>query len=515
MQAENGIDWAAGAIGPVDSTRGIMVDAGTGAPGIEQHGVDYVSLAERRGRPLELAGMWGGALVNVTNVVYGALLISLGLSLVQAVVVAAVGGLSFILTGLASLPGPAAGTTAFGASRAAFGYNGNRIVSLLNWVLQVGYEAVDLSLIVLAALVLLSKLGIADSTALKLAVIVAATVLQGVLPLFGHATMLRVLARLAVPFVGAFVVLAIVVLPKTHLTGGAGADLATLSLGIAVVVASSGLGWTMNASDYSRYLDPVASRRSIVWSVTVGGYVPTVALMCLGAAIATTVPDAADPISGLPHAFAPWLLIPYLLLVIVQLCAINSVNLYSSGVTLQALGIRIKRWQAVLVDSIVCLGVTTMIIFASSFDGFLTNFLLFMIVWFAPWTAIFLIDYFLRGGRYDSRALTVARAGIYRRRGGIHPPGVLAQLTGMAASAAWLHTSAFTGPLSSVAGGFDLSIFAGFVCGGVVYWLLARRTVAAEAARTPSPCENDRLTMALVTRHSAGTAPRPHEHPGQ
>jgi purine-cytosine permease-like protein len=254
-----------------------------------------------------------------------------------------------------------------------------------------------------------------------------------------------------------------------------------------------------------------------VWSVTVGGYLPTVSLICLGAAVATTVPDAADPISGLPHAFSPWFLIPYLVLVIVQLCAINSVNLYSSGVTLQALGIGIERWQAVLLDSIVCLGVTTMIIFANSFNGFLANFLLFMIVWFAPWTAIFLVDYMIRRGRYDSRALTVAGAGIYRRRGGIHLPGVLAQVVGMSASAAWLHTSVFTGPLSAATDGSDLSIFTGFVCGGALYWLLARRTVADEADRTPPPLENDRLTVALDAQRRGCASALPHdrhEHPG-
>jgi len=38
------------------------------------------------------------------------------------------------------------------------------------------------------------------------------------------------------------------------------------------------------------------------------------------------------------------------------------------------------------------------------------------------------------------------------------------------------------GPLSSRTGGSDMSFFMGLIVGGVVYWLLARRSVRAEAA---------------------------------
>ena len=72
--------------------------------------------------------------------------------------------------------------------------------------------------------------------------------------------------------------------------------------------------------------------------------------------------------------------------------AINSIDLYSSGLTLQAIGLKIKRWQAVLVDTVVSGVITAVVIFSASFNTFLTDFLLFMIIWIAPWVGIFLVD---------------------------------------------------------------------------------------------------------------------------
>jgi purine-cytosine permease-like protein len=255
-----------------------------------------------------------------------------------------------------------------------------------------------------------------------------------------------------------------------------------MMVALALIATSGGLGWPINASDYSRYLPKNSDKKQIVWAVTAGGYIPSVLLALLGAAVATAVPVASDPISGLPHAFASWFLIPYLVLIVVQLFAINSIDLYSSGLTLQAIGLKIKRWQAVLVDTVVSGVITAVVIFSASFNTFLTDFLLFMIIWIAPWVGIFLVDYFLRRGTYDSRSLLDTRAGIYWRKAGVHVPGVVAQLLGMVAASMWLDTTVWQGPLSTATNGADFSIFMGTIVGGLAYYILARNSVRREAA---------------------------------
>ncbi|MGZ4273236.1 MAG: purine-cytosine permease family protein [Solirubrobacteraceae bacterium] len=454
-------------------------------PAFETRGIEYIPLAERRGRPIDLMWMWAGALFNVEYVVYGALIVSFGLAFWQAALVIAIGNLSYLITGIGSLQGPAAGTSVFSISRAPFGPRGARIVSVFNWMTQVGYETEGLALVVLAGLVLAGKAGIHTSTGLKVALIVLAAAIQLVLPLFGHRAMLRVLRMLVPPFVVLFVLLAVFTLPKAHLGAGSHADFATVTIALALILSAGGYGWVMNASDYSRYLPPDADRRKIVWAVALGGYVPSTLLSLLGAAVATAVPSATDPISGLPQAFHGWFLVPYLIFVIFQLFAINSVDLYSSGLTLQAIVPGIRRWQTVLIDTVVAGALTAITVFSSSFNTFIEDFLLFMIVWIAPWVAIFLTDWALRRGRYDSRSLLSGRAGIYWRDGGFHVPGLVAQAIGMLAAASWLDTTVWKGPLSTATNGADFSVLMGALFGGGVYWLLARRSVPAEASATP------------------------------
>ena len=52
-----------------------------------------------------------------------------------------------------------------------------------------------------------------------------------------------------------------------------------------------------------------------------------------------------------------------------------------------------------------------LLIFSQRFSQLLADFLLFIIVWVAPWCAIYLVDYLLRRGRYDSGRSRTRRAG--------------------------------------------------------------------------------------------------------
>ena len=95
-------------------------------------------------------------------------------------------------------------------------------------------------------------------------------------------------------------------------------------------------------------------------------------------------------------------MVVFLLFAMVQLFAINSLDLYSSGVTLQALGVQVKRYQAVLIDSVIACVVTIYAVFNSSFSTYLKDFVDLVIVWIAPWVAIYLVDWAMR--RYALRA---------------------------------------------------------------------------------------------------------------
>jgi len=346
-------------------------------PAFESRGIDYIPLSERSGKPIDLAWMWAGALFNVEYVVYGALIMSFGLRFWQAALVIVIGNISYLVAGLGSLQGPKAGTAAFTINRAPFGPNGAKLIAAFNWITQVGFEVEGLALVVLAGLALFSKAGVGGSTGLKIALIVVAAAVQLLLPLFGHRAMLRVLRMMVAPFIVLFVVLTILSIGKVHLGAGSNGTWETMFAALAVILSAGGYGWPMNANDFSRYLKPDASPKKIVWSVAAGGYIPSTLLSLLGAAL-FTIPavaagdgGAAATVSGLTHTVGSWFVWPYLVFVIAQLFAINSIDLYSSGLTLQAIIPNIKRWQCVLLDTCVAGGLTAWAIFSTGFNSFI------------------------------------------------------------------------------------------------------------------------------------------------
>jgi nucleobase:cation symporter-1, NCS1 family len=458
---------------------------------VERRGIEHVPQAERWGKASSLFWMWAGAVWNVEFVVYGAIAVVIfGLSFAQALLIILLGNLTYVLTGLASVQGPQAGTTTFAISRAPFGQNGNRMPSLFNWVTQVGFEIEGIALIVFAAILLSTKAGFTAGTAAKVIFIILAVAIQAVLPLLGHAAVLRVLRWLALPFVVLFAVMAGLTAGKVNLHVPAhGASWGALTIFLALVISAGGLGWTENANDYSRYLPRTTDKKRIVLAVMLGGAIPSALLEILGAAIATGVPSSSTGPNGLVSGFPAWFIWPYLIFAIFQLFAINTLDLYSSGVTLQSIFPRLRRVQCVAIDTVICGGIAGYAVFSSHFYTLLADFLLFIIVWLGPWCGIYLVDSWLRRNRYDHDGLLSERGGRYYRRGGFHWPGIIAQVIGMVCAALWLNAySPYVGPLASRVGGTigsDFSVFIGLFVGALVYLLLAWRSVRAEGEETP------------------------------
>jgi len=219
---------------------------------------------------------------------------------------------------------------------------------------------------------------------------------------------------------------------------------------------------------------PGLSPWAIFWYASLGGLIPAVLLEILGAAVAAQLPTATDPISGLPSALPTWFLAPYLLVLFFNLLAVNGIDLYSSGLTLQIIGISIKRWQATLIDMVICMVLAAIAIFNSDFNTLYGQFLSLLIIFLAPWCGIYLTDAWMRRNTYNAAGLLARVGGPYWYQGGVNPAGIIAMAGGMIASALWLNSPLLQGPLSHLFNGSDMSVFTGFIVGGILYWILAR-----------------------------------------
>jgi purine-cytosine permease-like protein len=257
---------------------------------------------------------------------------------------------------------------------------------------------------------------------------------------------------------------------------------------LVLIISVGGLGWTENGNDYSRYLPRSTPKSRTFWAAVLGAGIPSVLLEILGV-LAFTVTTKTVGITqlGVPQSFPSWFVVPFLIFAIFQLLAINTIDLYSSGVTLQALGVPVKRWMAVFVDIVVCAVVTYIILFHGTFYKDFAGFLLYIVVWLSAWFGILIVDYLLRRGRYDPPSLVAPRGGLYWRNGGIHWPAVIAQVLGMVAALMWINADfavpSYVGPVSSHLSGLqgsDFSWAVGILIGGGVYYLLARGSVRRE-----------------------------------
>jgi nucleobase:cation symporter-1, NCS1 family len=460
---------------------------------IEQRGIDLIPDAERKMRPSGLFWLWSGAVFNVEYLFYGTLVMTFGLSVPQAVAVILIGNVSYLLLGWASLQGPKTGTTTFMISRAPFGQNGNRLVALFNWVTQVGFEIEGIFFVVATVILLFSLHGTTLDGPAKIVVIILAALLQMVLPLLGHATISKVLRYLSFAFIVFFAVLAGFTFNRLHLSTfhAKPVTFAVWTTALVLIISANGLGWTANGNDYSRYLPRNTPAGKVFWSATLGAAIPSVILELLGMfAYTITTKTVGIAQLGVPQSFPSWFVTPFLIFAIFQLLSINTIDMYSSGVTLQALGLPVRRWGAVIVDTVVCAVVTGIILFHGNFYKDFSGFLLYIVVWLAPWFGILITDYLLRGRDYHSLSLRSSRDGLYWRNGGIHWPGVIAQVLGMVAALMWINAAfgypSYTGPLSNhfpgLIGG-DFSWALGMVVGALVYLLLAGRSVRREAGQ--------------------------------
>ncbi len=451
---------------------------------LEQRGIEHVPDSDRRMRPWGLFFMWAGGIWNVEFLVYGALIVSFGLSFWQAFVAILVGNVFYGFLGWASLPGPTTGTTAFMVSRAPFGRNGNRVPSLFNWITQVGFEIEGIVLIVLIVEAMFSHEGVGLDSAGKAAVIVLAVGAQFVVPFLGHATITRVLRYLSFVFVVVFAIMAGLVLPHAHLSHlHQHATWWIWTTGLVLIVSAGGLGWTENAADYSRYLPRDTPAARTFWAATLGGAIPSILLELLGAA-AYLVSPKVTAVTGVPSSFASWFFWPFMILALPQLLSINSLDMYSSGVTLQAIGIRVKRWGCVLIDTVIAGAVTALVIFKGNFYTDLSGFLDYIVVWLGPWFGVVAVDHLLRRGRYDVGSLAAVRGGVYWRNGGLNWKALFALFLGMLAAMMWIdaafYVPAYTSPLSSATFGADFSWLFGLLVGGLAYWVLSCSTVPSE-----------------------------------
>ena len=374
----------------------------TRALAVESNGLNVIADADRKGRPNQLFWPWFGANVSVLGLSYGAFALGFGISFWQAVIAGLIGVVfSFLLCGLIALAGKRGSAPTMVLGRAAFGVRGNKLPSLVSWLLTVGWETVLTILATLATATVFERLGWGGGTLTKVIALLVVGLLTVACGVLGFDLIMRAQTVITIVTGVLTVVYIILVADQIHWSTVSALPSGSSQQVIGALVflmTGFGLGWVNAAADYSRYLPRQASSRGVVGWTTFGGSLAPVVLLVFGLLLAGSSEDlskaiGADPIGALAEALPTWFLVPFVIVAVLGLVGGAVLDIYSSGLALLSLGLPVKRYVAAFIDGVVMIAGTVYVVFyggefLAQFQGFLIT----LGVPIAAWCGIMLAD---------------------------------------------------------------------------------------------------------------------------
>ncbi|HEY1999276.1 cytosine permease [Paraburkholderia sp.] len=445
----------------------------------ERRTIDYIPDAERHGGLLSQFTLWIAANLQITAIVTGALAVVLGgdvfWSLVALLLGQVIGGAVMALHGA---QGPQLGLPQMISSRVQFGVYGAVIPIALVCLMYVGFSA---SGSVLAGQAVAQLMHVDDALGIVVftAIIVVFTVL-GYRVIHGIGRIASVVGVIA--FVYMFAQLLIghdvsALLTNRHFT--LSSFLLSMSLS-----ASWQIAFGPYVADYSRYLPRSTSPRKTFWAIGLGSVIGAQTSMIFGVFAAAL---AGKQFSGHEVSFVVGLgasggiaALLYFAIAFGKI-TITTLNAYGSVMSLTTVVSGFKgdnrlSTRGRLAYILVMVGAAMWLALAGrhAFLKEFSSFILFLLAFFTPWSAINLVDYyFITRDRYDVPALYDPNG----RYGRWNVTGIVIYVIGVLVQLPFISSAFYTGPLVDALDGADISWIIGLAVPAVLYFVAARRAV--------------------------------------
>jgi NCS1 family nucleobase:cation symporter-1 len=450
---------------------------------IEQRSIDHIPLAERHGSPRSLLFVWFAANTSITAVVTGALFVILGntaLWSIPAIILGNVVGGFF--TSLHSAQGPRLGVPQMIQSRAQFGYFGAILPLVLALMIFLGFYATGLVLGGQA----MSRL---FHTSPEVGSVLFA-LMSTALAIFGYRHIhrfSRVAAVLSgVVFTGLFIKLA-----TEPATGEALSD-ATFAAAPFILGISLAASWQLTfgpyIADYSRYLPEDTPKSATIGWTFLGSVIGASAAMILGALAAALggVDFLSNQVGFLADLGGVFSAVVLLAVICGKLTG-NTLSSYGGYMSVATIVTSLTRQKRIeprhRVIYIALISAVALAIALAATDTFLasfTDFLLFLLYFMTPWSAINLVDYYwVRKEQYDVDAL-FDPDGIYGR---FNKGAMLAYVVGVLIQIPFMNSTFYVGPIASWMGGAEISWLLGLVVAGGLYYAFSGRVRNEVASR--------------------------------
>jgi purine-cytosine permease-like protein len=285
---------------------------------------------------------------------------------------------------------------------------------VISWVLTVGWETILVILATLATATVFERLGWGGGTVTKviaLIVVVALTIFGGVMGFDLIMRMQSVITIVTAVLTVGFIILVIDKIHWSAVSAVPSGDAQSLIGALVFMMTGFGLGWVNAAADYSRYLPRRSSGRGVIGWTAFGSSLAPIFLVIFGLLLAGSSKSlsaaiANDPIGALANLLPTWYLVPFIIVAVLGLVGGSVLDIYSSGLSLLTLGVRVPRFVAALIDgTIMTLGAIYVVFIAGNFFGQFEGFLITLGVPIAAWCGVMLADILLRRRDYAERDL--------------------------------------------------------------------------------------------------------------
>jgi purine-cytosine permease-like protein len=465
---------------------------GIGRAGFERNGVDRIPEDERTSTPGTFFVIFVGGSVGLGAVTFGWVAMTFGLGLWATIAAVAVGtAVGLVLLMPLTLLGSRTATNNATSSGATFGVRGRLVGSAIGLLTCVFSVALTVWTSGSAGVTVAGRLlGLPDSPGAQAATYALVAAISAAVAVWGYRWLVRCTGTIFV--VGGLLMLlmpfAFIGRIKWAYAGGEpllGTFWATwLSVATTVGVAGSLLVCTI-LGDWTRYIradrHPARRLAPVAYLALFIGFVVPAAI---GAIVTTAFSDPFTPFTiGLAAESPLWYAVPLLPFALLGGVGLVAQSLYSAGLDLEALIIRLTRAQATVVIAVVGVVLVYLGLLAPTIQGAVAAGFLVLAELSAPWAVIVGIDYLRSRGRYDADDLQVFNrretGGRYWYSGGWNWPAVVAWAAGSIAGLLTIQTQLFSGPLAQFAAGVDVSLLVAAVVAAAVYLPFAGRRTAA------------------------------------
>ena len=447
---------------------------GEGDLTIEGHGIEPVPTTARYGAVYRVFTVWftpnlvpAAFAIGTLAVAFASLGFWTGLA---AIVLGNI--ISAALVGALAVMGPRTGMAQIPASRLPFGKT-IVVPAVINWASTIAWDAIN-------AFFGAYALDVLSGGALPFPVSLAIVVLcQAGLSIVGYEAIHTFEKYAAIGLLVLFAVVTVAALPNVN-TGFAdnGSTIWTFIL-MTTIAGSFNFAWALYASDYTRYLPEDAPPSRVFLYTFLGLGLSAAWLEILGLAVTSALSGDLASADGTHQIYAivgqGFVGSLAMIAIFFGTVGVNAMNDYTGSLSLLAAGVRIWRPISAAVVGVLSF-LATLWLYYGSFNTAFENYLLLITYWIGPWAAIVLVDWRLRGGRFDVRRVTPF---------GNLPSGrnaIIALVVGFGVSIPFFNQSLYVGPLATALGGTDITYVVGFIVAAAVYWFLERSSPTAVPA---------------------------------